>query len=41
MPNYRDYHLNYIALKTWDMAMYMHHAELWRYRGLDNIAYAE
>ncbi len=41
MPNYCDYHLNYTALKTWDMAMYMHHAELWLYRGLDNIAYAE
>ena len=41
MPNYCEYNLTYTALKTWDMAMYMHHAELWLYRGKKNIAYAE
>ena len=33
MPNYCQYNLTYTALKTWDLAMYMHHAELWLYRG--------
>ena len=41
MPNYCEYHLTYTALKNWDIAMYMHHAELWLYRGKENIAYAE
>jgi len=41
MPNYCEYNLTYTALKTWDMAMYMHHAELWLYRDKENIAYAE
>lgn len=41
MPDYCEYHLTYTALKTWDVAMYMHHAEVWMYRGNENIAYAE
>ena len=41
IPNYCEYNLTYTALKTWDMAMYMHHAELWLYRDKENIAYAE
>jgi len=41
IPNYCEYNLTYTALKNWDMAMYMHHAELWLYRDKENIAYAE
>ena len=41
MPSHCEYHLTYTALKTWDMAPYMHHAELHLYKGYDQIAYAE
>ena len=41
IPNHCEYHLAYTALKNWDVAMYMHHAELRLYRGKENIAYAE
>lgn len=40
-PGYCEYHLNYTALKTWDIGTYMHHAELTLYRGRKDIAYAE
>lgn len=41
MPYYCEYNLTYTALKTWDMAVYMHHAELTLYKGKESIAYAE
>jgi len=40
-PAHCEYHLTYTALKTWDMAMYLHHAELWLYQGVNQIGYAE
>ena len=40
-PRYCEYHLIYTALKTWDIGMYMHHAELQLYRDVKPIAYAE
>lgn len=40
-PSYCEHHLTYTAFKTWDIGMYMHHAELQLYRGFDPIAYAE
>ena len=40
-PPHCEYHLTYTALKQWDVAMYMHHAELRLYNGHDQIAYAE
>jgi hypothetical protein len=41
MPNNCEYNLTYTALKNWDMATYMHHAELWLYQDNENIAYTE
>lgn len=41
IPSNCEYNLTYTALKTWDMAMYLHHAELWLYHNKENIAYAE
>ena len=40
-PNYCEYILTYTALKTWDISMYMHHAELNLFRGHQKIGYAE
>ena len=40
-PRHCEYHLTYTALKTWDVGMYMHHAELQLYRGVEPIGYAE
>jgi len=40
-PSHCEYYLTYTALKTWDVAMYMHHAELWLYKNKENIAYAK
>jgi len=36
-----EYYLTYTALKTWDVSMYMHHAELSLFRGHQKIGYAE
>lgn len=40
-PRHCEYHLTYTALKNWDFATYMHHAELHLYRGVKSIGYAE
>ena len=36
-----EYFLHYIAWQTWDLATYMHHAELWLYKGEEEIGYGE
>jgi hypothetical protein len=36
-----EYHLSFMCNRTWDMAMYMHHAELRLYRAQAQIGYAE
>jgi hypothetical protein len=41
MPSGCEYHLSYYCEVTWDMATYMHHAELRLYRGQSQIGYAE
>lgn len=40
-PKHCEYHLTYTALKTWDLGMYLHHAELHLYKNRTKIAYAE
>jgi len=40
-PSHCEYHLTYTAFLTWDMGMYMHHAELQLYQGIKPVAYAE
>lgn len=41
LPSECEYHLSYMCERTWDMAMYMHHAELRLYRAQTQIGYAE
>jgi hypothetical protein len=41
LPSECEYHLSYMCNQTWDMAMYMHHAELRLYRAQAQIGYAE
>lgn len=41
LPPECEYHLTYYCERTWDMASYMHHAELRLYRGNEQIGYAE
>lgn len=41
MPFYCDYYLTYTALKTWDIGMYMHHAELSLFKNHKMLGYAE
>lgn len=41
LPSTCEYHLSYMCERTWDMAMYMHHAELRLYREQVKIGYAE
>ena len=41
LPSECEYHLAYMCNQTWDMAMYMHHAELRFYRAQAQIGYAE
>lgn len=41
VPSECEYHLSYMCERTWDMATYMHHAELRLYRGHEKIGYAE
>jgi hypothetical protein len=36
-----EYHLSYMCERTWDMATYMHHAELRLYHANAQIGYAE
>lgn len=40
-PFYCDYYLTYTALKTWDVGMYMHHAEVSLFKNLEMVGYAE
>jgi len=41
VPSECEYYLTYYCERTWDMAMYMHHAELRLYQENDQIGYAE
>ena len=41
LPSECEYHLTYYCEVTWDMAMYLHHAELRLYHGNSQIGYAE
>jgi len=41
LPSECEYHLSVMCERTWDMAMYMHHAELRLYRAQAQIGYAE
>jgi len=40
-PERCEYRLTYVAHRTWDVANYMHHAELRLFKGNQRIAYAE
>jgi hypothetical protein len=41
LPAECEFHLSYMCNRTWDMATYMHHAELRLYRAQEQIGYAE
>jgi hypothetical protein len=41
LPSECEYHISYMCNQTWDMAMYMHHAELRLYQKQFQIGYAE
>lgn len=41
LPPECEYRLSYMCERTWDMATYMHHAELRLYQGYKKIGYAE
>ncbi len=41
LPSACDYNLSYMCNQTWEMAMYMHHAELHLYQKYYQIGYAE
>jgi len=41
VPNDCSYHLTYMCNQTWDMAMYMHHAELHLFHGREQVGYAQ
>ena len=41
VPNDCAYHLTYMCNQTWDMAMYMHHAELHLFHGREQVGYAQ
>ena len=40
-PSHCEYKLTYTALRSWDLAPYLSHAELWLYRNDDLVAQAE
>ncbi|MDY0191839.1 MAG: Sbal_3080 family lipoprotein [Desulfuromonas sp.] len=40
-PKHCEYYLTYTAMKTWDIGMYLHHAELHLFKEYKKIAYAE
>lgn len=40
-PDHCEFTLKYTALRSWDMAPYLSHAELRLYRGSERIGYAE
>lgn len=41
VPKKCTYHMTYTAFQTWDIAMYMHHAELKLFKGTTRIGDAE
>lgn len=41
LPSDCQYHLTYYCERSWDLAAYMHHAELRLYHNEDQIGYAE
>jgi len=41
LPSNCEYYLTYYCERSWDMATYMHHAELRLYHAEDQIGYAE
>ena len=41
LPSECEFYLSYMCARTWDIAMYMHHAELRLYREMAQIGYAE
>lgn len=41
LPSECEYHLSVMCERNWDVAMYMHHAELRLYRAQTQIGYAE
>jgi hypothetical protein len=41
LPSNCEYYLTYYCKRSWDMATYMHHAELRLYHADDQIGYAE
>lgn len=41
LPSECEYHLSYYCERTWDMATYVHHAELRLYKGQNQIGYGE
>lgn len=41
IPKHCEYKLTYTALKTWDIGMYLHHAEIHLFKENKKIAYAE
>jgi hypothetical protein len=41
LPTACEYHLTYYCERTWDIATYLHHAELRLFQGHDQIGYAE
>jgi hypothetical protein len=41
LPSECEYHLSFMCERTWDMATYMHHAELRLYRAKAQVGYAE
>ncbi|MBB5321645.1 Sbal_3080 family lipoprotein [Marinobacter oulmenensis] len=40
-PQHCEYYLTYTAFKTWDIGMYLHHAELHLFEDRKKVAYAE
>lgn len=40
-PEFCEYSLKYTALRSWDFTLYMSHAELWLYKGYEQIAYGK
>ncbi len=41
MPSECEFHLSYMCNMTWDLANYMHHAELRLYHRKNQVGYAE
>jgi hypothetical protein len=41
VPDQCEYHLTYMCNRTWDLATYLHHAELTLFRGRNQVGFAE